>query len=176
MAIGRMRSLALGATTTALGASAGTIVNSNGNLFLSGVQVTNIIGGGGTIGLAQFVTSKTASLKKSIVGLTFIRESDIRQQSFTDNAAASGNQPWERSTVPAEWGIRGLGVAIPQRRPFAAVPGVVKGDGNPALSGEAIQYRASPVGRSVVNRYDRLFRLNLAAQQKADLVEFLKSL
>ena len=28
-----------------------------------------------------------------------------------DHAAASGNQPWERSTVPAEWGIRGLGVA-----------------------------------------------------------------
>jgi mono/diheme cytochrome c family protein len=29
---------------------------------------------------------------------------------------------------------------------------------------------------AVVNRYDRLFRLNLSAQQKADLVEFLKSL
>ena len=32
---------ALGATTTVLGAPAGTFVNSNGNLFLSGVQVTN---------------------------------------------------------------------------------------------------------------------------------------
>jgi mono/diheme cytochrome c family protein len=29
---------------------------------------------------------------------------------------------------------------------------------------------------AVVNHYDRLFRLNLSAQQKADLVEFLKSL
>jgi mono/diheme cytochrome c family protein len=29
---------------------------------------------------------------------------------------------------------------------------------------------------AVVNRYDQLFRLNLSAQQKADLVEFLKSL
>ncbi|MCX6925136.1 MAG: autotransporter-associated beta strand repeat-containing protein, partial [Verrucomicrobia bacterium] len=32
---------ALGATTTLLGASAGVVVNANGNLFLSGVQVTN---------------------------------------------------------------------------------------------------------------------------------------
>ena len=29
---------------------------------------------------------------------------------------------------------------------------------------------------AVVNRYDQLFRLNLSGQQKADLVEFLKSL
>jgi cytochrome c peroxidase len=29
---------------------------------------------------------------------------------------------------------------------------------------------------SVVNHYDRLFRLNLSPRQKADLVEFLKSL
>ena len=27
-----------------------------------------------------------------------------------DNAEASGNQPWAQSPVPAEWGIRGLGV------------------------------------------------------------------
>jgi len=32
---------ALGATTTLLGASAGTVVNGTGNLFISGVQVTN---------------------------------------------------------------------------------------------------------------------------------------
>ena len=38
------------------------------------------------------------------VKLALVRTAD-------DNAAASGNQPWERSTVPAEWGIRGLGVA-----------------------------------------------------------------
>ena len=39
---------------------------------------------------AQFVTSKTVSLKKSIVGLTFIRDSDIRHDYFTRNAARYG--------------------------------------------------------------------------------------
>jgi glycerol transport system substrate-binding protein len=39
---------------------------------------------------AQFVTSKTVSLRKSIVGLTFIRESDIKHEYFTRNAAKYG--------------------------------------------------------------------------------------
>jgi glycerol transport system substrate-binding protein len=39
---------------------------------------------------AQFVTAKTVSLKKSIVGLTFIRDSDIRHDYFTKNAAKYG--------------------------------------------------------------------------------------
>jgi glycerol transport system substrate-binding protein len=39
---------------------------------------------------AQFVTAKTVSLKKSIVGLTFIRDSDIRHDYFTKNASKYG--------------------------------------------------------------------------------------
>ncbi|WP_043616585.1 ABC transporter substrate-binding protein [Nonomuraea candida] len=39
---------------------------------------------------AQFVTSKTVSLKKSIVGLTFIRDSDIKSRYFADNAEKYG--------------------------------------------------------------------------------------
>lgn len=39
---------------------------------------------------AQFVVSKTVSLKKSHVGLTIIRDSDIRDQSFTDRAPELG--------------------------------------------------------------------------------------
>lgn len=39
---------------------------------------------------AQFVTSKTVSLRKSIVGLTFIRESDIKNDYFTRNASRYG--------------------------------------------------------------------------------------
>lgn len=35
---------------------------------------------------AQFVTSKTVSLKKSIVGTTFIRESDLQTDYLTENA------------------------------------------------------------------------------------------
>src|SRR5687768_8274243 len=35
---------------------------------------------------AQFVTAKTTSLKKTAVGLTFIRESDIKHDYFTQNA------------------------------------------------------------------------------------------
>jgi glycerol transport system substrate-binding protein len=39
---------------------------------------------------AQFVTSKTVSLKKSIVGLTFIRDSDIKSDYFAQNAEKYG--------------------------------------------------------------------------------------
>ena len=39
---------------------------------------------------AQFVTAKSVSLKKSINGLTFIRDSDIRSAYFTKNAAKYG--------------------------------------------------------------------------------------
>ncbi len=39
---------------------------------------------------AQFVTSKTVDVKKSHVGLTFIRESTIRDKSFTERAPKLG--------------------------------------------------------------------------------------
>ncbi|MFI7697822.1 ABC transporter substrate-binding protein [Nonomuraea sp. NPDC049480] len=39
---------------------------------------------------AQFVTSKTVSLKKSIVGLTFIRDSDIKSEYFAENSKKYG--------------------------------------------------------------------------------------
>ena len=55
---------------------------------------------------AQFVTAKTVSLKKSIVGLTFVRDSDIRHRYFTENAANYGgldrvlSQPCPRGLDP----------------------------------------------------------------------------
>ena len=60
---------------------------------------------------AQFVTSKTASLKKSIVGLTFIRDSDIRHQYFTDNAAKYGGLiEFYRSPARVAWTPTGTNV------------------------------------------------------------------
>ena len=53
---------------------------------------------------AQFVTSKTVSLKKSIVGLTFIRDSDIRHDYFTKNAARYGGLvEFYRSPARVAW-------------------------------------------------------------------------
>jgi glycerol transport system substrate-binding protein len=55
---------------------------------------------------AQFVTSKTVSLKKSIVGLTFIRDSDVKSQYFADNAEKYGgliefyNSPARKQWTP----------------------------------------------------------------------------
>ncbi|TYB55045.1 carbohydrate ABC transporter substrate-binding protein [Nonomuraea sp. PA05] len=55
---------------------------------------------------AQFVTSKTVSLKKSIVGLTFIRDSDIKSQYFSENAKKYGgliefyNSPARKQWTP----------------------------------------------------------------------------
>jgi glycerol transport system substrate-binding protein len=52
----------------------------------------------------QFVTSKTVSLKKSIVGLTFIRESDIRHDYFTKNARRYGGLvEFYRSPARGAW-------------------------------------------------------------------------
>jgi glycerol transport system substrate-binding protein len=60
---------------------------------------------------AQFVTSKTVSLKKSIVGLTFIRTSDIRHDYFTENAAKYGGLiEFYRSPARIAWTPTGMNV------------------------------------------------------------------
>jgi glycerol transport system substrate-binding protein len=59
----------------------------------------------------QFVTSKTVSLKKSIVGLTFIRDSDIRHEYFTKNAAKYGGLiEFYRSPARVAWTPTGTNV------------------------------------------------------------------
>ena len=53
---------------------------------------------------AQFVTSKTVSLKKSIVGVTFIRDSDIRHDYFTKHANEYGGLiEFYRSPARVAW-------------------------------------------------------------------------
>ncbi|MFC5067607.1 ABC transporter substrate-binding protein [Flaviflagellibacter deserti] len=60
---------------------------------------------------AQFVTSKTVSLKKSHVGLTFIRESDIWDKSFTDRAPKLGGLvEFYRSPARVQWTPTGVNV------------------------------------------------------------------
>ncbi len=59
----------------------------------------------------QFVTAKTVSLKKSIVGLTFIRESDIKHDYFTQNAAKYGGLiEFYRSPARVAWSPTGNNV------------------------------------------------------------------
>ncbi|TFH75948.1 carbohydrate ABC transporter substrate-binding protein [Gammaproteobacteria bacterium LSUCC0112] len=61
---------------------------------------------------AQFVTSKTVSLKKSHVGLTIIRDSDIRHESFTDRSAELGGLvEFYRSPARLQWTPTGTNVA-----------------------------------------------------------------
>ena len=60
---------------------------------------------------AQFVTSKTVSLRKSIVGLTFIRESDIKHNYFTKNAHRYGGLvEFYRSPARVAWTPTGTNV------------------------------------------------------------------
>lgn len=60
---------------------------------------------------AQFVTSKTVSLKKSIVGLTFIRSSDINSSYFTQNSAKYGGLvEFYRSPARIAWTPTGTNV------------------------------------------------------------------
>ena len=60
---------------------------------------------------AQFVVSKTVSLKKSHVGLTLIRDSDIRHQSFTERAPKLGGWvEFYRSPDRVAWSPTGINV------------------------------------------------------------------
>jgi glycerol transport system substrate-binding protein len=60
---------------------------------------------------AQFVTSKAVSLKKSIVGLTFIRDSDVNSEYFTQNANKYGGLiEFYRSPARKQWTPTGTNV------------------------------------------------------------------
>ena len=60
---------------------------------------------------AQFTVSKTVSLKKSHVGLTFIRETDIWHKSFTDRAPKLGGLiEFYRSPARVQWTPTGVNV------------------------------------------------------------------
>ena len=60
---------------------------------------------------AQFVVSKTVSLKKSHVGLTFIRESDVNHESFTQRAPSLGGLvEFYRSPARVQWSPTGTNV------------------------------------------------------------------
>ena len=59
----------------------------------------------------QFIVSKTVSLKKSHVGLTFVRESDIWSQTFTDRAPQLGGLiEFYRSPARVQWSPTGNNV------------------------------------------------------------------
>ena len=60
---------------------------------------------------AQFVTSKTVDVKKSHVGLTFIRESTIQHDSFTERAPLLGGLvEFYRSPARVQWSPTGTNV------------------------------------------------------------------
>ncbi|MCC2687474.1 MAG: extracellular solute-binding protein [Rhizobiaceae bacterium] len=60
---------------------------------------------------AQFTVSKTVSLKKAHTGLTIIRDSDIRHQSFTDRAPKLGGWvEFYRSPDRVAWSPTGINV------------------------------------------------------------------
>ncbi len=60
---------------------------------------------------AQFVTSKTIDVKKSHVGLTFIRESTIQHESFTERAPKLGGLiEFYRSPARVQWSPTGTNV------------------------------------------------------------------
>ncbi len=60
---------------------------------------------------AQFVTSKTVDTKKSHVGLTFVRDSSIEHESFTERAPALGGLvEFYRSPARVRWSPTGTNV------------------------------------------------------------------
>jgi len=91
---------------------------------------------------AQFVTSKTVSLRKSIVGLTFIRESDIKHDYFTRNASRYGGLvEFYRSPARVAWTPTGNNVPDYPRMArlwWANVATAVSGDKTPQRAMDAL--------------------------------------
>lgn len=91
---------------------------------------------------AQFVTSKTVSLRKSVVGLTFIRESDIRHPYFTKNAARYGGLiEFYRSPARVAWTPTGNNVPdYPRMAPlwWANVATAVSGEKQPQAAMDSL--------------------------------------
>jgi glycerol transport system substrate-binding protein len=91
---------------------------------------------------AQFVTSKTVSLRKSVVGLTFIRESDIRHPYFTKNAARYGGLiEFYRSPARVAWTPTGNNVPdYPRMAPlwWANVATALSGEKQPQAAMDSL--------------------------------------
>ena len=91
---------------------------------------------------AQFVTSKTVSLRKSIVGLTFIRESDIKHDYFTRNAGRYGGLiEFYRSPARVAWTPTGTNVPDYPRMARLWWPHVataINGDKTPQVAMDAL--------------------------------------
>jgi len=91
---------------------------------------------------AQFVTSKTVSLRKSIVGLTFIRESDIKHDYFTRNANRYGGLiEFYRSPARVAWTPTGTNVPDYPRMArlwWPRVASAIAGDKTPQAAMDAL--------------------------------------
>ena len=91
---------------------------------------------------AQFVTSKTVSLRKSMVGLTFIRESDIKHPYFTQNAARYGGLvEFYRSPARVAWTPTGTNVPdYPRMAPlwWTHVATAISGEKTPQAAMDAL--------------------------------------
>ncbi|OYU45265.1 MAG: ABC transporter substrate-binding protein [Burkholderiales bacterium PBB4] len=93
---------------------------------------------------AQFVTSKTVSLRKSIVGLTFIRQSDIKHSYFTKNASRYGGLvEFYRSPARVAWTPTGTNVPdYPRMAPlwWTHVATAVQGEKSPQKAMDALAH------------------------------------
>ncbi len=91
---------------------------------------------------AQFVTSKSVSLRKSIVGLTFIRQSDIKHDYFTRNASRYGGLvEFYRSPARVAWTPTGNNVPDYPRMArlwWAHVAPAISGDTTPQAAMDAL--------------------------------------
>ena len=101
---------------------------------------------------AQFVTSKTVSLKKTLVGLTPFRDSDIRSQAMTDMAPNLGGLV--EFIAPARTAWTPTGTNVPDYPKLAqlwwanvanAVSGQVSAQYRHGQSGSAARPRAGTI-------------------------------
>jgi glycerol transport system substrate-binding protein len=120
----------------------------------------------------QFIVSKTVSLKKSHVGLTFIRESDIWDKSFTERAPKLGGLiEFYRSPARVQWTPTGNNV--PDYPKLAQLWWQNIGDASSgtyqdAASGDGLAGRGAGLGDGASREVGCAGRLRTEAQQEGE--------
>ena len=119
----------------------------------------------------QFIVSKTVTLKKSHVGLTFIRESDIWDKSFTERAPKLGGLiEFYRSPARVQWTPTGNNV--PDYPKLAQLWWQNIGDASSGAktpqAGDGLARRRAGLGDGASGEIRRAGRLRTEAQQEGD--------
>lgn len=118
---------------------------------------------------AQFAVSKTVSLKKTLVGLTPIRESDLNSQTMTEAAPKLGGLvEFYRSPARKEWTPTGVNVPDYPKLSERWWPNIADAVSGEKTSQQALDQLATEQDR-IMSIMERTFQTDICGPRIADL-------